>query len=34
MKPVWFILWAMVVGQIALWTFKASNSLRWQQTTT
>jgi hypothetical protein len=21
MKPVWFILWAMVVGQIALWTF-------------
>lgn len=21
MKPVWFILWAMVVGQIAVWTF-------------
>jgi hypothetical protein len=21
MKPVWFILWAMVIGQIALWTF-------------
>ena len=21
MKPVWFILWAMVVGQIALWAF-------------
>lgn len=21
MKPVWFILWAMVVGQIAIWTF-------------
>jgi hypothetical protein len=21
MKPVWFILWAMVVGQIAIWAF-------------
>jgi len=21
MKPVWFILWVMVLGQIALWTF-------------
>ena len=23
MKPVWFILWAMVVAQIAVWTFAA-----------
>jgi len=21
MKPVWFVLWAMVVAQIAVWTF-------------